>query len=150
MLVDENGRQTRIGVYGIALTEVGVLLTRLGPGEAETDCWTLPGGGLDWGEHPLACLRREFEEESGLVPQPIRPLGLHSFTVASKERLRKGPDLHVIQLIYLVSAEGDPVHELDGSTVEARWWPLNQLRLAPLVELVHVGLSLAGVSVSSG
>jgi hypothetical protein len=42
------------------------------------------------------------------------------------------------------------VHEQDGSTVEARWWPLTQLRLAPLVELVEVGLSLAGVSVSGG
>lgn len=136
-------------MYGVALTEGQVLLTRLGPAEVETDRWTLPGGGLDWGEHPLDCLRREFQEETGLVPEPIRALGLHSFTVASHERSRGGPDLHVIQVFYLVSANGEPVHELDGTTVEARWWPLSQVRLAPLVELVEVGLVLAGVSIPS-
>lgn len=150
MMVDENGRQTRIGVYGIALEGGRVLLARIGPGEAETDYWTLPGGGLDWGEHPLDCLRREFEEETGLVPEPIRPLGLHSFTVASHERLHGGSDLHVIQFVYLVTAAGEPVHELDGSTVEARWWPLAQLHQAPMVELVRIGLALTGVSIPIG
>lgn len=82
--------------------------------------------------------------------EPIRPLGLHSFQISSSQRLSPGPDLHVLQLIYLVSAKGEPVHELDGSTVEARWWPLSQVRLAPLVELVEVGLVLAGVSISLG
>lgn len=28
--------------------------------------WELPGGGLDWGEGPEACLKREIKEEMGL------------------------------------------------------------------------------------
>ncbi len=29
--------------------------------------WELPGGGMDWGESPEACLERELQEEMGLV-----------------------------------------------------------------------------------
>ena len=33
----------------------------------ENGWWELPGGGLDWGESPADCLRREFQEEMGLT-----------------------------------------------------------------------------------
>jgi 8-oxo-dGTP diphosphatase len=36
--------------------------------------WELPGGGLDWGESPQACLRREIREEMGLAVTEIAPL----------------------------------------------------------------------------
>jgi len=29
--------------------------------------WELPGGGLDWGEQPAECIKREIQEEMGLV-----------------------------------------------------------------------------------
>lgn len=28
--------------------------------------WEVPGGGLDWGEDPVACVTREIREETGL------------------------------------------------------------------------------------
>lgn len=36
--------------------------------------WELPGGGLDWGESPEACLRREIREEMGLKVTEIAAL----------------------------------------------------------------------------
>jgi len=138
MLVDELGRQFRMGVYGLALSEGAVLLARIGPGDVEVGAWTLPGGGLDWGEHPVVGLEREFVEETGLEPTVLRPLGIHSFVVQSAQKSQAAPDIHVTQAVYLVKARGDPVNEVDGSTDEARWWPLDRLGEIRLVELVEV------------
>ncbi len=33
--------------------------------------WELPGGGLDWGESPDKCLRREIKEEMGLEVKEV-------------------------------------------------------------------------------
>ena len=143
MLVDDRGRQVRIGTYGLAIAHhapPAILLTRVGPHEADAGYWTLPGGGLDWGEHPLEGLRREFIEETGLEPRSISLLGVHSFSLTPEQRRSPGPALQVIQMIYLVEAQGNPVHELGGSTVEAKWFPLAELDSVPMLDLVKVGL----------
>jgi 8-oxo-dGTP diphosphatase len=139
MLVDEAGRQFRMGVYGLALNDGAILLARVGPGDVEVGAWTLPGGGLDWGEHPILGLEREFVEETGLAPSVLAPLGIHAFVVGAAQR-QHGPDIHVVQAVYLVTASGTPVNEIDGSTDEARWWPLDRLGEIRLVELVEVAL----------
>lgn len=33
----------------------------------ENGWWELPGGGLNWGESPATCLKREIQEEMGLT-----------------------------------------------------------------------------------
>ena len=143
MLVDDRGRQVRIGSYGLAIDDRAgspILLTRLAPDEADAGYWTLPGGGLDWGEHPLEGLRREFIEETGLEPRVVSLLGIHSYSLTSEQRRRPGPPIQVIQAVYLVAAQGDPVHEVGGSTVEARWFPMAELDSVPALDLVKVAL----------
>ena len=39
--------------------------------------WELPGGGLDWGESPQDCLKREIREEMGLIVIEIKPLPVY-------------------------------------------------------------------------
>jgi 8-oxo-dGTP diphosphatase len=143
MLVDDLGRQIRIGTYGLAIDHRArpvILLTRIAPDEVDAGYWTLPGGGLEWGEHPLEGLRREFIEETGLEPRTLSLLGIHSYSLTPEQRRNPGPALQVIQAVYLVAAEGSPVHEVGGSTVEAKWFPLAELNSVPILDLVKVAL----------
>lgn len=123
----------RVGVYGRCITDDSILLTRLAPFEPDRDKWTLPGGGMEFGETPHETLRREFVEETSLVPE-IGPL-VDVFTKMYRPTERR-PALQVVQFVYDVCATGSPrVLERDGSTVEAAWIGRDRLAHLPLVDL---------------
>ena len=58
----------RVAAYVVAADARGrVLLTRFElPGHPGSGAWTLPGGGMEWGEQPHATALRELKEETGL------------------------------------------------------------------------------------
>jgi 8-oxo-dGTP diphosphatase len=58
-------RRTYIGVYGVAVNEGNILLTKKGATSCYCGLWDLPGGGVEFGESPEQTLRREFKEEVG-------------------------------------------------------------------------------------
>jgi 8-oxo-dGTP diphosphatase len=62
----------RVGV-GVIIVRNGFVLLgeRLGSHGAGT--WALPGGHLEFGESVEDCVRRETQEETGLLLQTIRP-----------------------------------------------------------------------------
>jgi len=59
---------TRVSAYGLLRRDDQMLLCRLSERVGmNPGCWTLPGGGLDFGEDPEDAVVREFKEETGLL-----------------------------------------------------------------------------------
>src|SRR5262249_11174567 len=70
---------TRVAAYCVVEdTDGRVLLTRLSPGELDVGLWTLPGGGIEFGEGPADAAVRELEEETGLAGRIVELLGIDS------------------------------------------------------------------------
>ena len=56
----------RIVTAGIIRRDGSVLLARRSPGERHAGFWEFPGGKVENGETPEACLERELQEELGI------------------------------------------------------------------------------------
>jgi ADP-ribose pyrophosphatase YjhB (NUDIX family) len=128
-------RYQRVAAYGIARDGEKVLLSRLSR-SPHRGRWTLPGGGLDFGERPVDAVVREVHEETGLDVRVEELLDadaeLWGFT---RDGLRR--EAHSVRLVYRVTVLGGilGVVEVDGSTDDARWWPMSELpELTPMAE----------------
>ena len=128
--------RTRLAAYAWCESADGVLLARLAPGVVDTGWWTLPGGGVDFGEDPADCVLRELNEETGLRGRIDELVGILSYVLEPSETAR-GDRLHVVAMLYRVTpTAGELRDETDGSTDHAEWIPLERLDELPVVELV--------------
>jgi 8-oxo-dGTP diphosphatase len=135
-------RRQRVAAYVVVGRADDVLLARwTGPRGPE---WTLPGGGLDFGEDPADAAVREVREETGYAVRLDRLLFVNSF----RRVLPDAPiDFHAIQIVYAGTViGGDLCHEVDGSTDMAAWYPRAEVAALTRVPLVDMGLAAAGLS----
>jgi len=109
----------RVGAYGFCRDGDGRVLLARGSATSEfPGTWTLPGGGVEQGEHPGDAVLREFVEETGLF---VRVTALHRVT-ADVVRLPSGPLEHTDRIIYDVVVTGGTLRdEADGSTDKVAW-----------------------------
>jgi 8-oxo-dGTP pyrophosphatase MutT (NUDIX family) len=140
---DAPGR-TRLGAYSICLDDAGrILLARLSAIEVDVGAWTLPGGGVDFGEHPDAAAVRELYEETGLDGEIEEVAGVFSHVYRSS-RFARGGDLHFIGIVYRMRVlGGDLRDEIDGSTDTSAWFAPEDLAGIRLVELAEYAVGLA-------
>ena len=112
---------TRVGAYAICTDAAGRLLVcRLAPGYPSTGAWTLPGGGVEFGEHPDAAVIRELREETGL-DGAIERVAIVSSSTFPKPSSRPGP-LHAVAILYRVRITGGSLTvEVGGSTDACEW-----------------------------
>lgn len=131
---------TRVAAYGLVLRKGRILLCRMSDRvPADAGLWTLPGGGLDFGEDPAEAMVREVFEETGLHVRPRDIAGIDSVRFEEEART-----LHGIRILYRTELLGGTLrYEVDGSTDMCAWWTLDDATKLPLVELVEVGLGIA-------
>lgn len=130
-------RQQRVAAYAVVARGQEVLLARwTGPRGPE---WTLPGGGLDFGEDPADAAVREVREETGYTVRLDDLLFVNSF----RRVLPDAPvDFHAIQIVYTATVIGGELcHEIGGSTDMAAWHPIADVPALTRVQLVDVGLA---------
>lgn len=134
----------RVGAYGICRDSAGrVLLARNSEASAFPGLWSLPGGGVEQGEHPDDAVVREFAEETGLE---VRIDGLRAVT-ADLARLPSGDLEHVDRVIYDVSIIGGNLRpESDGTTDRVEWIEPAELGHRALMPFTAVQLGLSADS----
>lgn len=110
------------------LRDDAILLTRLAPYLVPGEQWTLPGGGIDFGEDPRDAVVREVYEETGLevaVGDRAWIDSLRRDAVQSSTGTGGPTDMHSVRMVFECWAPVDSpeprVMEEDGSTVDARW-----------------------------
>ena len=131
-------RWTRIGAYGLLVSDGRILLCRLSGRNSSPGYWTLPGGGVDFGEHPESAAAREVYEETGLRVKIGAVKDVASEAVQFEDSL-----MHAIQILYTATViSGELTHEVDGTTDLCEWVPLSGIEKLPLVSLARRGVVL--------
>jgi len=125
----------RIGAYGLCRDDAGrVLLARNSPLSAFPGLWTLPGGGVEQGEHPDDTVVRELAEETGLT---VRVTGLHSVTADVFRLPLTDTWEHTDRIIYDVQpVDGTLRNEAEGTTELVGWVDPAGLPLMPFTAVV--------------
>ena len=130
-------QRVRPSAYAWCERDGAVLLCRVasrGPGAGQ---WTLPGGGLRFGEAPLDALAREVFEETGLAVTPGEVLGVRSAILEPAGTI-SGHRVQVLGIVYRCTVAGGQLrNEAEGSTDLAQWIPRPELGGLPLTALVR-------------
>ncbi|MFN8195683.1 MAG: NUDIX domain-containing protein [Nocardioidaceae bacterium] len=140
-------RQQRVAAYALIVRDEQVLLCRLSERISPEERWTLPGGGVEHGEHPRNAVLREIAEETGLLALVSDTARLYSAHLPGAWRAGTRVDAHALRIVYdgWVAPDAPPpqVVEVDGSTAEAAWKPLSGVLdgSVPVVPLVEEALA---------
>lgn len=114
-----NGFNVR--VYGICIKDKHILL--LEEPFMGKELTKFPGGGLEFGEGTVDCLKREFEEELNLVVKAVKPYYIQEDYVPT---LAKN-NLQIVLLYFLVEYEHwDSFQILDSKITNVFWHDLSK------------------------
>ena len=120
------GEQLRIRVCGVCIENDKVLLINHLGILKNNDFWSVPGGGLSFGETIEECLKREFLEETNTQIEVGEFLTVREFIELP---------LHAIELFYEVSITGGKLQkgtdpEMVQQIIQAvRWMNLEEIKV---------------------
>lgn len=91
----------KITVGGLLVNENKVLIVRRSAAEPFlTGYYELPGGKVDFGDHPEQSLEREFLEEVNLKVVALKPYRIFTFVSDKGNR-------HTVEIVYFVKLDDD-------------------------------------------
>jgi ADP-ribose pyrophosphatase YjhB (NUDIX family) len=133
--------RTRVAAYALCVDDAGrVLLCRMSPDVLAGEVWTLPGGGLAFGESPQAAVLRELEEETGQAGEIVSLVDVSDRLLEIPERPET---VHAIRVIYRVRTEGDDLRsEPEGTTDACAWFTLEEATRLNLGDLARRAIDL--------
>ncbi len=119
---------TRLVVTLGYLVQDGKLLLLHRPRPPNADKWSPPGGKTEQGESPEQCLRREFQEETGLVCGTVTLAGILT---------QFCPDAYdVLMFLFRIHDVTGTLKEGDGGPL--KWVPLGEVFKLPVPEADHL------------
>jgi ADP-ribose pyrophosphatase YjhB (NUDIX family) len=132
---------TRLAAYALTHDDDGrILLVRIAAGYPGAGQWTLPGGGVQFGEDPQATVIRELTEETGLEGQ----VGGLAFVNSATGPSQDGGAWHAVRIVYRVEIVGGELRdEIEESTDTAAWFKPADARRLDLVDLSRAALDHA-------
>jgi len=134
-----------LGAYALALdTHDRLLLCRLSAECIEAGYWTLPGGGVNWGEPPEDAVVREILEETGLKASGMELVQRVFSKVYPNTEERRGDTVHHVGLLYRVRVpEGVLRPETAGTTDHCAWFTEGAAEKLPLTALARFAFGVA-------
>lgn len=139
-------RMQRVAAYALVVRDEQVLLTRISARGYHSGSWTLPGGGVGFGESPRAALVREVMEECGVVCEVGEVLEVDDVAVTGTAPSGRHEDFHGVHLIFagtVVSTDEPRVVESNGTTDAVAWVPLADIESGRVEVLDVVRSALA-------
>ena len=139
----------RVAAYGLVQRADRLLLVQLTHRTPSAGSWSLPGGGIDHGEHPADAVVRELYEETGLRGRVVELLDVDSHFrehYLDQEVLER---YHAVRILYRVTVDSDgplTVIDADGSSDSPTWYSLADVRSLRLTPIASRGLQFTGAS----
>jgi ADP-ribose pyrophosphatase YjhB (NUDIX family) len=137
-------QRVRLAAYAWCERDGSVLLTRVADAGPGGGLWTLPGGGLDFGEDPAAGAIREVREETGYDVELHDLVGVRSAVLEPAETM-SGHRVQAVGILFRGTITGGELAtEFEGSTDAAAWVPAAELDALPSVDLLAWARTVIG------
>ncbi|HYM83846.1 MAG TPA: NUDIX domain-containing protein [Candidatus Dormibacteraeota bacterium] len=135
--------RVRVAAYVLLVEDRRLLMCRIAGPEPAAGRWTLPGGGVRFGEEPGAAAMREVEEETGLLVALDGVAAVTSAVMPARPPERLEP-VHAVGILYRGRVVGGELRpEPDGSTDQAAWIDETRSEGLPVVPVGAAAIRLA-------